>query len=169
MRKLGQRIELSQDDEIKMMQRWLRCAASRCPDRTRMHMHGAHADAGHADAGRDGAARGGEGRGVRSPVPRRDDQAPWRRADDGARSVCHAGRRPGVGDLLRSRPTSTPISAWKSIGWARCSTRLPRSVRNEIRARMGVLCARAGVVALAMHGPRAGAAAPARRTIRASA
>jgi uncharacterized protein (DUF305 family) len=41
MKKLGLRIELSQDDEIKMMQRWLQVRGQQVPDRNAMHMHGA--------------------------------------------------------------------------------------------------------------------------------
>jgi uncharacterized protein (DUF305 family) len=41
MKKLGLRIELSQDDEIKMMQRWLETRGQQVPSRTAMHMHGA--------------------------------------------------------------------------------------------------------------------------------
>jgi uncharacterized protein (DUF305 family) len=41
MKKLGLRIELSQDDEIKMMQHWLEARGQQVPSRTAMHMHGA--------------------------------------------------------------------------------------------------------------------------------
>jgi uncharacterized protein (DUF305 family) len=41
MKKLALRIELSQDDEIKMMQRWLEVRRQQVPNRTAMHMHGA--------------------------------------------------------------------------------------------------------------------------------
>ena len=41
MKKLGQRIELSQDDEIKMMQGWLELRGQRVPGRTEHHQHGA--------------------------------------------------------------------------------------------------------------------------------
>jgi len=41
LKKLGLRIELSQDDEIKMMQVWLETRGQRVPSRTEMHMHGA--------------------------------------------------------------------------------------------------------------------------------
>jgi uncharacterized protein (DUF305 family) len=41
MKKLGLRIELSQDDEIQMMQRWLQARGQQVPNRTAMHMHGA--------------------------------------------------------------------------------------------------------------------------------
>jgi uncharacterized protein (DUF305 family) len=41
MRKLALRIELSQDDEIKMMQHWLDMRGQQVPNRTAMHMHGA--------------------------------------------------------------------------------------------------------------------------------
>jgi len=41
MKKLALRIELSQDDEIKMMQGWLRVRGQQVPDRNAMHMHGA--------------------------------------------------------------------------------------------------------------------------------
>jgi uncharacterized protein (DUF305 family) len=41
MKKLGLRIELSQDDEIKMMQHWLETRGQQVPSRTAMHMHGA--------------------------------------------------------------------------------------------------------------------------------
>jgi uncharacterized protein (DUF305 family) len=40
MKKLGLRIELSQDDEIKMMQAWLKARGQQVPDRNAMHMHG---------------------------------------------------------------------------------------------------------------------------------
>lgn len=41
MKKLGLRIELSQDDEIQMMQRWLQARGQQVPNRNAMHMHGA--------------------------------------------------------------------------------------------------------------------------------
>jgi uncharacterized protein (DUF305 family) len=41
LKKLALRIELSQDDEIKMMQRWLEVRGQRAPSRTEHHMHGA--------------------------------------------------------------------------------------------------------------------------------
>ena len=41
MKKLGLRIELSQDDEINMMQRWLAARGQQVPNRNAMHMHGA--------------------------------------------------------------------------------------------------------------------------------
>jgi uncharacterized protein (DUF305 family) len=41
MRLLGQRIEISQEDEIKMMQHWLADRGQQVPDRNAMHMHGA--------------------------------------------------------------------------------------------------------------------------------
>ena len=41
MKKLAQRIELSQDDEIKMMQGWLQVRGQRVPGRTEHHQHGA--------------------------------------------------------------------------------------------------------------------------------
>ena len=41
MRKLGQRIEISQVDEIHMMQRWLTVRRQPVPDEHAMHMHGA--------------------------------------------------------------------------------------------------------------------------------
>jgi uncharacterized protein (DUF305 family) len=41
MRKLGQRIEISQADEIHMMQRWLTARRQALPDEHAMHMHGA--------------------------------------------------------------------------------------------------------------------------------
>jgi uncharacterized protein (DUF305 family) len=41
MKKLALRIELSQDDEIKMMQKWLDARRQRVPGRTEMHQHGA--------------------------------------------------------------------------------------------------------------------------------
>jgi uncharacterized protein (DUF305 family) len=41
MKKLALRIELSQDDEIQMMQRWLEARGQQVPSRTAMHMHGA--------------------------------------------------------------------------------------------------------------------------------
>jgi uncharacterized protein (DUF305 family) len=41
MRKIGQRIEISQQDEIKMMQRWLTVRQQTVPDVHAMHMHGA--------------------------------------------------------------------------------------------------------------------------------
>jgi uncharacterized protein (DUF305 family) len=41
MKKLALRIELSQDDEIKMMQHWLESRGQQVPNRTAMHMHGA--------------------------------------------------------------------------------------------------------------------------------
>lgn len=40
MRKLGQRIAISQADEIHMMQRWLTAHHERLPDEHAMHMHG---------------------------------------------------------------------------------------------------------------------------------
>ncbi|HKB13408.1 MAG TPA: DUF305 domain-containing protein [Vicinamibacterales bacterium] len=41
LKKLALRIELSQDDEIKMMQHWLEARGQQVPNRTAMHMHGA--------------------------------------------------------------------------------------------------------------------------------
>src|SRR3954468_12261364 len=41
MKKLALRIELSQDDEIKMMQKWLEVRGQRVPSRTELHVHGA--------------------------------------------------------------------------------------------------------------------------------
>src|SRR5437764_10829285 len=41
MKKLALRIELSQDDEITMMQQWLGARRQRVPSRTEMHQHGA--------------------------------------------------------------------------------------------------------------------------------
>ena len=41
MRLLGQRIEISQEDEIKMMQRWLQVRSQEVPGPHAMHMHGA--------------------------------------------------------------------------------------------------------------------------------
>jgi uncharacterized protein (DUF305 family) len=41
MKKLALRIELSQDDEIRMMQHWLQSRGQQAPDRNAMHMHGA--------------------------------------------------------------------------------------------------------------------------------
>jgi uncharacterized protein (DUF305 family) len=41
MRRLAQRIELSQVDEIKMMQRWLEVRGQQVPAMNAMHMHGA--------------------------------------------------------------------------------------------------------------------------------
>ena len=41
LKKLALRIELSQDDEIKMMQTWLAVRGQRVPARTEMHQHGA--------------------------------------------------------------------------------------------------------------------------------
>ena len=41
MKRLALRIELSQDDEIKMMQGWLAVRGQRVPSRTELHQHGA--------------------------------------------------------------------------------------------------------------------------------
>jgi len=41
LKKLALRIELSQDDEIKMMQSWLATRGQQVPDRNAMHAHGA--------------------------------------------------------------------------------------------------------------------------------
>jgi uncharacterized protein (DUF305 family) len=41
LKKLALRIELSQDDEIKMMQSWLEARGQQAPNRNAMHMHGA--------------------------------------------------------------------------------------------------------------------------------
>jgi len=41
MRKLGQRIEISQTDEIRMMRQWLTGHHQEVPDEHAMHMHGA--------------------------------------------------------------------------------------------------------------------------------
>jgi uncharacterized protein (DUF305 family) len=41
IKKLALRIELSQDDEIKMMQHWLQVRGQQVPDRMAMHIHGA--------------------------------------------------------------------------------------------------------------------------------
>ncbi len=56
MRKLGMRIEVSQEDEIKMMQTWLKDRGQALPD-PHAHHTPRRADAGHADDGRDGQAR----------------------------------------------------------------------------------------------------------------
>ena len=80
MKLLAQRIEVSQADEIKMMQAWLAGARPEAARRARASRARRDADAGHAHAGGDEPARGGEGRGVRSAVPRVHDQAPRGRA-----------------------------------------------------------------------------------------
>jgi len=41
LKKLALRIELSQDDEIRMMQTWLGARHQRVPSRTELHQHGA--------------------------------------------------------------------------------------------------------------------------------
>jgi uncharacterized protein (DUF305 family) len=41
MRKLGQRIQISQVDEMNMMERWLQVRGQQVPSRTAMHVHGA--------------------------------------------------------------------------------------------------------------------------------
>jgi uncharacterized protein (DUF305 family) len=41
LKRLALRIELSQDDEIKMMQAWLDARGQQVPDRNAMHVHGA--------------------------------------------------------------------------------------------------------------------------------
>jgi uncharacterized protein (DUF305 family) len=41
LKRLALRIELSQDDEIKMMQAWLDARGQQVPNRNAMHMHGA--------------------------------------------------------------------------------------------------------------------------------
>jgi uncharacterized protein (DUF305 family) len=41
LKKLALRIELSQDDEIRMMQKWLEVRGQRVPARTELHQHGA--------------------------------------------------------------------------------------------------------------------------------
>jgi len=41
MKKLGDRIQISQDDEINMMQTWLSVRGQQVPARNAMHMHGA--------------------------------------------------------------------------------------------------------------------------------
>jgi uncharacterized protein (DUF305 family) len=41
MKKLALRIDLSQDDEIRMMQTWLQARGQQVPNRNAMHMHGA--------------------------------------------------------------------------------------------------------------------------------
>ena len=41
LKKLALRIDLSQEDEINMMQRWLAARGQQVPDRNAMHMHGA--------------------------------------------------------------------------------------------------------------------------------
>ena len=119
---LGQRIDISQTDEIKMMQDWLRAARSagagrECHARARRHAH-----AGHAHRRGNGAAGAGERGRVRSPVPRGDDQAPRGRDHDGQGVVCHARARDRMSASSRSPTTWTSISGWKSSAWARCST-----------------------------------------------
>ncbi len=42
MQKLGQRIAISQLDEMRMMRRWLTARRQPVPDEHAMHMHGAH-------------------------------------------------------------------------------------------------------------------------------
>ena len=47
MKMLGMRIEVSQEDEIKMMGSWLRGRGQEVPGPHAMHVHGAHSDARH--------------------------------------------------------------------------------------------------------------------------
>ena len=56
VRKLAQRIDVSQQDEIKMMREWLLARGQQVPGSARASHDGRDADAGHADAGGDGAA-----------------------------------------------------------------------------------------------------------------
>ena len=99
MRKLALRIEVSQADEIKMMKHWLAARGQDVPGPHAHHMDGATLMPGMLTAEEMAALAAREGARVRSPVPRGHDQAPRRRADDGAGAVRDAGRRPGVGDL----------------------------------------------------------------------
>ena len=62
MQLLGQRIDLSQADEIKMMQEWLRGRGQSLPDPHAHHIGRGDADAGHAHGGGNGAAGSGKGR-----------------------------------------------------------------------------------------------------------
>ena len=61
MKKLAQRIEVSQADEIKMMQDWLEARGQELPDRARASRARRDADAGHADGGGDGALAAAKG------------------------------------------------------------------------------------------------------------
>src|ERR1051325_1533803 len=65
MKKLGLRIELSQDDEIRMMQNWLAVRGQRVPSRTELLQHGAQLMPGMLTEGGMGAAAGGKRTAVR--------------------------------------------------------------------------------------------------------
>ncbi len=63
LRLLGKRIDVSQADEIKMMQHWLEVRGQRVPDQNAMHMHGATLMPGMLtpdEMSRLGAAKGAE-------------------------------------------------------------------------------------------------------------
>ena len=57
MKLLAKRIEVSQLDEIKMMQDWLKARGQSVPDAHAHHAHDYNADAGHADRRGDDAPR----------------------------------------------------------------------------------------------------------------
>ena len=167
-RKLALRIEVSQTDEIKMMQRLARGARpGGCRTRTRITCTARTLMPGMLTRGGDGAPRATQGRGVRSALPRRHDQAPRGRADDGEGAVRPARAPARSRTSSPSPPTSTPISGWKSIAWrdARWSKELRNEARRDPRLRR--------LSALSLRRRRASrqgaAGAPAVATIRASA
>ena len=62
MKLLAKRIEVSQEDEIKMMQEWLQQRGQKLPDPHAHHAQGATLMPGMLYAGGDGPARRGQGR-----------------------------------------------------------------------------------------------------------
>ena len=120
LKKLALRIDLSQEDEIKMMQAWLRGRGQQVPDPGAHRMNGATLMPGMLtpeEMERLAAATGAE----------------FDRLFLQGMIKHHGGALTMVSDLLatrarprspessRSCPTSRPISAWRSIAWARCS------------------------------------------------
>ena len=120
MRMLAMRIEVSQADEIQMMQRWLEARGQDVPGPHAHHAPGAPLMPGMLTRGGDGAAR------------RQRDGAAFDRLFLESMIKHHEGALTMVKELTRrrapgrnrrstrSRRTSTPISAWRSSACARC-------------------------------------------------
>ena len=99
MRATARRIELSQEDEIGMMQDWPARARPGRHRRRRAPRRGLPAHAGHADGRGDGESRRGGGHRLRPALPRADDQAPPRRRHHGREPTAPARRGAGLGAL----------------------------------------------------------------------
>jgi hypothetical protein len=128
VRKLALRIDVSQQDEMKMMREWLQARGQQIPDPRAHHMMGATLMPGmltpeemtHLTA-------------VTGTEFDRLFLEGMIKHHSGAITMVHdlfatdgAGQTP---EIFSYASEWTPISAWKSIAWARCSG----SFRNEIR------------------------------------